>query len=74
MKAVKCPVCDGSGKVKDPDYDSDTTAGKQGNVTCHGCNGKGWVEVNEDYQFVPVNPYPYPKPWDNYPYGWITWS
>ena len=57
MQAVKCPVCNGSGKVKDPNYDPDTTTGKQKNVTCHGCGGKGWVEVHEQ-------PYPY------YPYPW----
>ncbi len=40
--AVKCPVCDGEGKVREylngstiPYYDK----------LCHGCGGKGWVEV-----------------------------
>ena len=43
MRAVLCPVCKGNGKLT-----------PQGNyagyyeVTCHGCNGKGWVEVRED--------------------------
>ena len=78
MKAVKCPVCDGSGKVKDPNYDPGAT-GEQQNVTCHGCSGKGWVEVNEDYRFEPINPYPYdpwrtPRPWDSYPYVWVSWN
>lgn len=33
--AEKCPVCEGEGKHKDK--------------TCHGCNGRGWVEVGVDY-------------------------
>jgi len=35
MKAVICPVCEGSGKYKDK--------------KCHGCDGKGWVSVMVDY-------------------------
>ena len=35
MKPVLCPVCNGRGKVEEK--------------TCHGCGGKGWVEVAEDY-------------------------
>jgi len=33
-KAVKCPVCEGKGKVSSM-------------VGCCGCQGKGWVEVSE---------------------------
>ena len=46
----KCPVCEGRGEVKQTTYTS-TTAGLVENhathatVTCHGCNGKGWVTV-----------------------------
>lgn len=49
MKAVKCPVCDGSGQrfkpgalvyVDDPKRRIDTD--------CPGCQGKCWVEVSED--------------------------
>lgn len=43
-RAVKCPVCGGSGKVIKPPMD--TTAGVQ-YETCHGCRGKGWVEVSD---------------------------
>ncbi len=35
MKAVLCPVCKGSGKYKDE--------------RCHGCYGRGWVQVAEDW-------------------------
>ena len=34
MRAVVCPVCKGDGKYKGD--------------RCHGCNGKGWVQVLED--------------------------
>ena len=34
MLALLCPVCKGSGK-----YTGDK---------CHGCNGRGWVQVPED--------------------------
>lgn len=32
----KCPVCNGFGTLK------------YGTVKCQGCNGKGWVVVNQD--------------------------
>ena len=66
MKAVKCPVCAGSGKrVSD------------GNpalvVDCHGCGGKGWVEIGVgDYPFtVPYLPY---SPWPSLPPTVTYWS
>jgi hypothetical protein len=45
MKAVLCPVCSGKGKVV-----NDNCSTSQGSYqeTCHGCWGKGWVEVCED--------------------------
>lgn len=56
MKAVKCPVCNGTGKVEPyPNYSSSNTSSK---ITCNGCNGKGWVEVAEsykDYDFKDLN-------------------
>ena len=65
MKAVLCPVCNGSGKIQPTGDQSDNKL-----ETCHGCNGKGWVEVQEDYSpyvrypIVPCEPYnPYcPRP------------
>ena len=47
MKAQLCPVCHGSGK-----YTGDK---------CHGCNGKGWVQVPED-RLVVFPRYPRPGP------------
>jgi len=50
MKAVLCPVCNGMGRVADnPPVGSTGPADK----TCHGCGGKGWVEVHEDYPSYP---------------------
>lgn len=43
-KAVKCPVCGGSGEV--PVGGLIAAAGPH-LKTCHGCGGKGWVEVSE---------------------------
>ena len=59
MRAVKCPVCNGSGKYE--------------KKTCHGCNGKGWVEVTENYPPYPWYPDPWKsrKPWETgSPYRW----
>ena len=55
-KAVICPVCSGAGEVKDYTIDS-TTSTTVHMKLCHGCNGKGWVEVN-DSGLAPADPYP----------------
>jgi len=44
-KAVLCPVCGGTGKVT-PQTDWKSNAIPQPK-TCHGCSGKGWVEVGK---------------------------
>ena len=41
MKAEICPVCDGSGIYT---YE---TEGEEVDTQCHGCDGRGWVEVSE---------------------------
>jgi len=44
-RAVKCPICGGSGKlVKGNGWQS--SAVEANYETCHGCNGRGWVEVS----------------------------
>jgi len=66
-----CPVCKGTGKYKKELKDVCTLKEE----TCHGCNGRGWVEVGrDDYWFprpngVPSSTVPYvpPQPWI------ITW-
>ena len=43
MKAAICPVCNGIGKVRAPSIQCIEL------IKCHGCQGKGWVEVHDDY-------------------------
>ena len=60
--AETCPVCYGSGKI-----------GAEGPIerkTCHGCAGKGWVEVGDTIPAWPVQP---PKEPTTYPYGLPPW-
>jgi DnaJ-class molecular chaperone len=62
MKAERCPVCYGTGKYTDPS-DPMTTA-VPGPRTCHGCAGKGWVEVQQDITipgyYIPYDPFVQP--------------
>lgn len=44
MKPMICPICNGTGKYWDN--------------TCHGCGGRGWVEVHEDYFWYPYTSWP----------------
>ena len=47
MKAVICPVCQGEGERYYPlQDDSNADAGYY--LFCHGCGGRGWVEVHEE--------------------------
>lgn len=63
MKAVICPVCKGTGQV----FGQLTPTVPQ---KCHGCDGKGWVEVQEDP--VDIKPYILPNP-VYWPCPNITW-
>lgn len=62
MKAVLCPVCRGEGRYKDK--------------PCHGCGGRGWVEVREISATSPPSPLPpgWPQKFDTQtttcPPGW----
>lgn len=56
--AERCPVCNGSGKYEEKE--------------CHGCNGKGWITVedksNKEYiPYIPYYPPIYPVPWPQNP-------
>ena len=57
--AETCPVCSGSGKKHKE------IPGNCVTVSCHGCGGKGWVEVGPD---DPIQPWPWwiPKTWPPY--------
>ena len=71
-KAVQCPICNGAGKLKDPGKNMDATYAPE--KICHGCSGKGWVEVSEEFsqkspQYIPsINPWPFFGPYSGYPY------
>ena len=49
----KCPVCEGTGKIKD--------------VTCHGCAGLGWITL-QDNNIRRYPTYPWPIYRDPYHY------
>jgi len=44
-RAQQCPVCFGKGKVANEEYGNST--GAQREITCHGCQGLGWVTVRD---------------------------
>lgn len=54
MKAVLCPVCKGEGFIAQYLGDPHSTAGctPLPPKLCHGCAGKGWVEVSEHDTFI----------------------
>jgi len=54
-----CPICKGRGRVpEDPEWDSGPSPSTR---VCHGCNGKGWIEV-EGAREQPI------RPWQD----WVT--
>jgi len=44
-QAVRCPVCEGSGQYTDYGTYGQVTSIAPVARSCHGCSGKGWVEV-----------------------------
>jgi len=69
--AEKCPICNGSGTV-DKEYKKYLPCKPK---PCHGCNGKGWIEVSDIYPAFPspVIPAPIPNPWPWHSDPRITW-
>lgn len=61
-----CPVCKGEGKVC-KGVDEKSTSAIPILAICHGCNGRGWVEVGNDKSYYPI---PYTPSY--YPTG-TTW-
>lgn len=58
----KCPICNGSGKVTSVN-DGISTAVPM-DIICHGCGGKGWIEIADTIPSFPVQPnYPPPTIW-----------
>ncbi len=54
MKAVRCPICVGTGTYWEVNHDASPPVGYY--RTCHGCEGKGWVEVHEEEHNKPWYP------------------
>lgn len=54
MHSERCPVCNGKGTI--PQFSNTTSTAE---ITCHGCNGKGWVEVGDEnvWEKFPVKPF-----------------
>ena len=57
VHAEKCPVCKGDGELPPKPSDNDLWR------ICHGCGGKGWIEVGSDNQCpaIPWSVYPVPQ-------------
>ena len=50
--AERCPICHGRGKLTYQSYYGESfTSGVVSDHVCHSCNGKGWVEVNDNIIF-----------------------
>jgi len=56
--AERCPVCYGKGTIEETYENSSAKSWK----TCHGCFGRGWVEVSDQIIQV-IQPYPYTVTW-----------
>lgn len=56
MHSEICPVCNGTGKYC--------------NKKCHGCDGKGWVEVSDSYTWYPYTITWYQLPEEYTCYNW----
>lgn len=85
--AELCPVCQGTGKITKKLKEAITAADLC--KICHGCGGKGWVEISDDDNTQPQpaknpppspSPFPYLNPWypkvyQDYPYQtWYYWT
>jgi len=67
MHSEICPICLGSGKI--------ACECGSGTKVCHGCGGKGWVEVSDGYTpYIWPYTWPYVQPyqWDTQPYKWVS--
>ncbi len=68
-----CPICEGVGKLRC--FNGVRVTGIEINgekeEQCHGCGGKGWVEVGESS--CPTIPQYYPQPYQPYSPGYWPW-
>jgi hypothetical protein len=66
VKAQLCPVCNGEGEV----FKGTPGTLDRKKATCHGCAGKGWVEVHEEAAAISVVRYPNYPTYPLYPWWW----
>lgn len=52
----RCPICLGSGKLLYQNYFNESSCSNTSEHTCHGCTGKGWIEVNDSYPVFSIIP------------------
>lgn len=59
MHSEICPVCQGKGLI--PAVDVGDPMDDHDRKPCHGCNGKGWVEINDcRLHYIPFGDPPWP--------------
>lgn len=68
MHAERCPVCEGSGQVDAGRSTpaTDLVKAKQLLSPCHGCDGKGWVALEDSHGGTPDDIDEYPEADDSY--------
>ena len=47
--AERCPICYGKGKVEKEESKRNYMGQIPEFVNCHGCGGRGWVEVSDPF-------------------------
>jgi len=64
MHAEICPICSGKGEIP---VNYPCWCPSKETKPCHGCGGKGWIQVSDEYRYI--NPYiwidPQPYKWDD---------
>ena len=66
MHSEKCPICNGKGTI--PQFNASTESSME--ITCHGCNGKGWIEVRNEFGLDVFKPNAYDNNGDPIEYGY----
>jgi len=74
-----CPICNGRGKIKVDYQDNWNRGSSKEEKPCHGCGGKGWIDVQFSYPNPCVPYWPqidyHPKidfgRYEHRTYGWV---
>jgi hypothetical protein len=65
MHSEICPICHGKGEIGTGQHNTTGETKK----TCHGCHGKGWIEVSNGFYPIVVQPHP-ANPYPSFPFPW----